>query len=446
METRRQLVHTAMGLVALSLRWLPAWGAVLLALSAIAVNLTFLPRIAPGLYRAREAGARFSSGVVLYPIAVLFLVLAFHDRLHLAALLWGVLAFGDGPATLAGRAIGRARLPWNRDKSWAGTVTYFLSGGAAGAFLFWWVAQGTAPGAHTMPAILALSFATALLGALLESLPIGLDDNVSVPLLGALFLQGLTIVEAERLAAIGPTLAARAVPALGLNLLLGLLAFAGRSVKLSGLIAGVAIGAGIYSFLGPAGFAILALFFVMGSGASKIGYRRKAEKGLAQEEGGRRSAKHAVANAGVGLMLAFLAFATGHPALFALAFVAAFATAAADTVSSEIGQLLGKHPYLVTTFRPVPPGTEGAVSVEGTVAGVLASAAVAGAACALGLVTLAGALVVVAAAFVGTTLESVIGATLEQLKLVDNEAVNFANTLIGALAAIAIATLAGICA
>lgn len=439
LETRRQLLHTAVGLLALLLRWLPAWGAVLLAVVAVVGNLTLLPRFAPGIWRPRERAARLVSGIVLYPLAVLFLVIVFHDRLHFAALLWGILAFGDGPATLVGRAVGGARLPWNRDKSWAGTTAYLVSGGLAGAAILGWVAQGTAPGLYSARDVLALASATALLAALLESLPIGLDDNISVPVLGALFVQGLSLVEGERVAAAVPLLAERLLPSLAVNLALAAAAYAARSVKASGLVAGVLLGSGIYLFLGPRGFAVLLLFFVLGTGASKAGYRRKAEKGLAQEEGGRRGAKHAVANAGAGFALAFLALATGHGALFTLAFVAAFATAAADTVSSEIGQLLGRHAYLVTTFRPVPPGTEGAVSVEGTLAGILASAVVAGAALALGLVGSPGALVVVAAAFVGTTLESVLGATLERLRLIDNEAVNFANTLIGALAAVAIA-------
>lgn len=437
METRRQLVHTSMGLFALTLRWVPAWGAVLLATTAIATNLLVLPRAARGLYRDGEHARRFS-GILLYPIAVLFLIVAFHDRLHLAALLWGILAFGDGPATLVGRAWGGAKLPWNRGKSWAGTLAYVLIGGTAGAFFFWWVAQATAP-AIPLASILLLSFSTALLGGLVESIPIGLDDNVSVPLLGAIFLQGMTLVDGGRLAAASPLLAARLPWALGLSAGLGLLALLARSVKISGLIAGIVVGGVITLGLGAQGFAVLALFFVMGSGASKAGYRRKAAKGLAQEEGGRRGAKHAIANCGVGVLAAFFALATPHEWVFALAFVAAFATAAADTVSSEIGQLLGKHPYLVTTLRPVPPGTEGAVSVEGTVAGVIASAVIAGAALALRLIDWPGVLVVVVAAFIGTTLESLLGATLEKRKLIDNEAVNFANTLIGALAAIAIA-------
>ena len=453
METRRQLVHTSVGLFALLLHWMPAWGGLLFAATAVAANLTLLPRVAPGLFRAKEAGKGFATGVVLYPLAVLFLIIVFHDRLHLAALLWAVLAFGDGPATLAGRAFGRTRLPWNRDKSWAGSIAYFLCGGIAATLISWWVALGTAPEHASLGYLAALSFATALMGALIESVPIGLDDNVSVPLLGALFLQSLTLLEPGRISEGVPLLIQRAPLALAVNFALAALAFASRSVKLSGVIAGILIGAGIYLFGGAPAFGILLLFFVMGSGASKLGYKRKAARGLAQEEGGRRGAKHAIANCGVALFLAFLAFATGHQYLCLIGFVAAFATAASDTVSSEIGQLIGKHPFLITTLRPVPAGTEGAVSVEGTVAGILASLIVAVVAAvallapagqALAIPAMPAILCIVAGAFIGTTLESVLGATLEKLELIDNEAVNFANTLIGALAAIALALAFGL--
>src|SRR6185503_7894139 len=97
---------------------------------------------------------------------------------------------------------------------------------------------------------------------------------------------------------------------------------------------------------------LLLAFFVIGSAATKLGYRRKEAARLAQENKGRRGARHALANAGV-------------------------ATAAADTSSSEIGQLLGRRTYLPTNFKPVPRGTEGAVSLEGTLAGILASLVIA---------------------------------------------------------------------
>ncbi|HEY6324425.1 MAG TPA: DUF92 domain-containing protein, partial [Thermoanaerobaculia bacterium] len=138
---------------------------------------------------------------------------------------------------------------------------------------------------------------------------------------------------------------------------------------------------------------------------------------------------------------AVFAALTPYPALFAVAFAAAFATAAADTASSEIGQLVGRRTFLITTLRPVPRGTDGAVSLEGTLAGVAAAIAIGALGAAVALYPWICALPVAAAAVIGTTFESVVGATLEQRRLLDNEALNFLNTLVGALAGAALAAL-----
>jgi uncharacterized protein (TIGR00297 family) len=116
--------------------------------------------------------------------------------------------------------------------------------------------------------------------------------------------------------------------------------------------------------------------------------------------------------------------------------VAAFATATNDTLASEIGQAFGKRHYLVTSFRRVAAGTNGAVSLEGTLAGLLGGAVLAAVAWGLGLVTATGAIIVTVAAFAGATVESYLGATVERVQRLDNELVNFSNTLVGALAAI----------
>ena len=160
---------------------------------------------------------------------------------------------------------------------------------------------------------------------------------------------------------------------------------------------------------------------------------------LAQEEGGRRGARHAVANAAVATACALFAAVTPYPQLLGLAFAGAFATAAADTASSEIGQLIGRRTFLITTLKPVPRGTEGAVSLEGTLAGVAASLVVAALGAAVGLYPWLGVVSVAVAAFAGTTLESLAGATLERRGWLDNEAINFLNTLVGALVAMALA-------
>jgi uncharacterized protein (TIGR00297 family) len=119
-------------------------------------------------------------------------------------------------------------------------------------------------------------------------------------------------------------------------------------------------------------------------------------------------------------------------ALFVLAYAAAVATAAADTGSSEIGKAYGRRTFLITTFRPVPPGTEGAISLEGTLGGLAAGAIVAFVGAATGLYSPTWALAVAAAGLLGSLAESVIGTVAESRGWLDNDLLNALNTAIGA--------------
>jgi uncharacterized protein (TIGR00297 family) len=430
-ELLRKVTHMGVGLIAFSLRFLgPLWGAVLAA-AALCMNLFLLPRIGGRrMWREAEHTAGSSLGIVLYPLAVLLLILIFFRRLEVAAAAWGILAFGDGMASVTGMALGRRKLPWNPRKSWMGTLAYVLFGTLAAAVLLQW----TAPGHYSWLFALAAAFATSLLAAALESLPQGLDDNIGVPLVSGLFLFCLLLTQGHWQAFVtAPGFARRLLLGALINGILAGAAYAARTVSLSGVFGGFFVGFAIYAFLDWRGFLLLLSFFVLGSACTKLGYKRKAAARLAQEEGGRRGARHAFANAGVATACALFAALTGHPVLFRLAFAAAFATAAADTASSEIGQLLGRRTFLITTFRPVPRGTEGAVSLEGTLAGIAASVVVAALGAAVGLYPWIGVAAIAVAAFIGTTFESIVGAALEKRQLLDNEALNFLNTLVGAL-------------
>ena len=365
----------------------------------------------------------------------------FFRRLEIAAAAWGILAFGDGLATIFGMAWGRRKLPWNPHKSWIGSVAYVVFGGLAAALLLLW----TAPERGYDPAFaVAIGVAAALLAAGLESLPQGLDDNIGVPMVAALFLFGLVLTQGRWAGFLGAPALTRLLIGLAINIALAAAALAARTVDRSGAIAGLILGTAIYVFLDWRGYLLLAAFFVIGSACTRFGYAQKAAARIAQEKGGKRSARHALANAGVATGCALFAALTPEAALYAVAFAGAFATAAADTASSEIGQVLGRRTFLITTLRPVPRGTEGAVSLEGTLAGILAAAVVAGLGAALGLFGWAAAAVVVAGAFVGTTFESVVGAALEKRALLDNEALNFLNTLVGGLAAAGLAWWGGL--
>lgn len=438
-ELARKLVHMGVGLIAFALRFLgPLYSAVLAAV-ALASNLFVLPRVGgKRLWRESELATGSSIGIILYPLCVLLLILIYWQRLEVAAAAWGILAFGDGMASVAGMALGRTKLPWNPKKSWAGSLAYVIFGTAAAAVLLQWTAWPLEPAGAPLPYswsfAVAVAFAAALLAALLESIPQGLDDNLGVPLVSSLFLFGLVLTEGHWTGFLEMEgLTTRVLLAAVANAALAGLAYALRTVDVSGVIGGFLVGFTIWLFLDWEGFLLLLAFFIIGSACTKLGYKRKAAQNLAQEKGGRRGARHAFANAGVATACALFAALTDYPVLFALAFAASFATAAADTASSEIGQLLGKRTFLITTFRPVPRGTEGAVSLEGTLAGVGASLVVGGLGALLGLYPWTGVLPIAVAAFVGTTFESVVGAALEKRQLLDNEALNFLNTLVGAL-------------
>ena len=439
-EIARKIVHMGVGLIAFSLHYLGPFWAAILAATALASNLFLLPRIGGRkLWREAEHQSGTSIGIILYPLAVLLLILAFYQRLEVAAAAWGILAFGDGMASLVGMSIGRSKLPWNPRKSWAGTIAYVLFGTLASTALLLWTPRDHV---YSLGFALAVCFATSVLAAALESLPQGLDDNIGVPLVSGLFLLGLVLTEGnwnEFLNQEGLPL--RLLIAVLVNAALAGTAYAARTVDRSGVVAGFLVGFLIYAFLDWRGYLLLLAFFVIGSACTKLGYKRKAAAKLAQENKGRRGMRHALANAGVATACAVFAALTPYPVLFALAFAGAFATAAADTASSEIGQLLGRRTFLITTFRPVPRGTEGAVSLEGTLAGIFASLVIAAIGAGVGLFPWIGVLAVVIAAFLGTTFESVVGAALEKRRLLDNEALNFLNTLVGALIAAAFVPL-----
>jgi uncharacterized protein (TIGR00297 family) len=128
-----------------------------------------------------------------------------------------------------------------------------------------------------------------------------------------------------------------------------------------------------------------------------------------------------------------------------VAFAASFSAKLADTCGSEIGKRWGRHTLLITSLRPVPAGTEGAVSLEGTAASLAGGLLMALVMLALGLIPDPGTwLLVGAVALIATLAESVIGATLQRRWIwLSNEMVNGVQTLVAALLALAALGLRG---
>jgi uncharacterized protein (TIGR00297 family) len=430
-EAARGIVHFSMGGLAFLLPYLTAFQAACAAGGALLFNLYLLPRLGPALFRRGERDSPWRSGIVLYPATVLVLVLLFRRSLDIAGAAWAILAAGDSAAGWIGRRFGRTPIPWNRSKTTEGSCAF-----ACAAFVFSWAVLVWMGRGALEAALLAAP--TSLFAAFMESLPWRLDDNLTVPILSALFLAGLVRVDVDRLVRAAPALGWSLLAGIAVNLVLAVLFRASGAVDRSGMFAGFLVGVSTYTFASWPGFLILISFFVLGSATTRMGMRRKQRLGIAQEKRGARSARHALANCGVAVYLAFLVAAAASPDVFRLAFVCAYATAVFDTVSSEIGRAYGGRPVLITTLRRVPAGTDGAVSWIGTFAGMTASLAVCAVAILCGFLGARFAWIVLVAAFIGSTADSVLGATLERRGLMDNEAVNFSNTLVGSLGGIAL--------
>jgi uncharacterized protein (TIGR00297 family) len=165
----------------------------------------------------------------------------------------------------------------------------------------------------------------------------------------------------------------------------------------------------------------------------------KEAQGIAEKRSGARGPENVWGSALTGALCALGTLFVGefYQTLLLLAYVASFSTKLSDTSASEVGKAYGKRTFLITTLQPVARGTEGAVSLEGTLAGIIASAAIAVVGWGVGSINLTGVAFCVIAAFIATNLESVIGATLQsKFDWMTNEVVNIINTLIGAIAAV----------
>lgn len=230
----------------------------------------------------------------------------------------------------------------------------------------------------------------------------------------------------------------------------------------AGQFHGWLLGVIIWGCLGWQGYAVVMFYFLVGSGVTRIGKAQKEAEGIAEKRSGARGPENVWGSAltatlcAVGVLAFSILGETGDIlgetgkmpvpqyviSLLLLGYAASFCTKLSDTCASEIGKAYGKRTFLITTLQPVPRGTEGAVSLEGTIAGIVGSILMALLSWSVGLIDLTGVAFCVIAAFIATNIESVIGATVQsKFEWLTNEVVNFFNTLIGAIAAIVLASI-----
>ena len=208
-----------------------------------------------------------------------------------------------------------------------------------------------------------------------------------------------------------------------------------------GAIAGVLIAFVLMLAGGWAGFAPLLAVFLLTLVTTRWGYARKQRLGVAERSRG-RTASQILANLGPASICALPSIWAPEVAeVLLVGALAALAEAAADTVSSEVGQATARGAYLITSFRDVPIGTNGAISIEGTISGCVAASIIAWVGAGFGLVEWRWTFVVAFAGIAGMFLDSFLGATWENAGKLGNDSVNFASNVFASDAALIAAIL-----
>ena len=461
-EYKRQMIHVLTGMIVLIFPFIQIQYLVLLLLGLFLFVL-LLP-VSSKLFRIitssdkaarrRPTGAICLSGSMLILILIAW-VLTFTDYEFPIFLIGGAIAittFGDGMATIL-RVTEQARYDrldnieyprrqyqgeQTKPESVKASLT-ILSIGAIFSFLIGaWIVYWTGY-TISFQLLFFISVIGGTSGALLECISTRIHDNLTVPIGSAMTMWLFLVIGYS----VSP---AHLVIVLAFALLLGYLAYVAGIADTSGLLSATLVGVLIIAFTNVWWFLLLLTFYLLGGGFTKYKYEYKKSLGIAQGKGGARGYRNVFSNSIVAIAASICYTIFPHASyLFLYIYLGSVATATGDTLASEVGTTYKGSPRMITTLKKVEPGTDGGVSTLGETAALLGSLVIAIFAILFGVIEvnpirlcLIGMAIVAVSGFVGTNIDSLLGATLQQRGILSNNGVNVVSTIAGGLVAGAI--------
>ncbi len=317
---------------------------------------------------------------------------------------------------------------FERLQTFNGTLLYLISGILV-SFISCLIIGTNIYGALDYELCFLLVVIGALGGTLLSFVSFQVDDNMMV-IIGSGMLMWLFstfnyTVPAEYTALV-----------LAIVLVVGYISYREGVLEISGMLSGAILGLLIIIFQNIWWFFIMMTFLVLGGASTRYKYSYKQSLGIAQE--GVRNYHNVFGNGMVALITA-VAGVVLHMPIFTIGYLGAVAAATGDTMATEVGETYRKRTVLITTFEQVPPGTDGGISPLGEFAALLSSILIGLLAVLMGIISNPFVLCfVVLGGFLGTNVDSLLGATLERKGILTNNGVNLLGTMSGALIAMAL--------
>ncbi len=341
-----------------------------------------------------------------------------------------ITTFGDGIADII-HIIDKEKKQTGDDKqsklkvySAKSSIIFLISGSVFALFIGGWISGFTLYVPVGM--LIFLSVIGALTGALLESMTKD-EDNIVIPF-GSAMVMWLFYMFGYNVDTI------YLMKVLVFSFVLGYLSYRAHVADVSAMLSATLLGVVIIISSDVKWFFMLLTFFLLGSMFTRYKYNFKLARGIAEGKGGVRGYKNVFSNSLAGLTLAIAyGIFPWHGQVLLAAYLGSVATACGDTLASEIGETYKGEPRMITTFKKAKPGTDGAVSILGEGAAFFGALVIALLAFILVPIDLSLVFIVTAGGFIGTNIDSLLGATLQQKGYLTNNGVNLVATISGAI-------------
>ncbi|MDO9567470.1 MAG: DUF92 domain-containing protein [Candidatus Desulfaltia sp.] len=456
-EYRRQIIHAGLGFLILLFPFIDAKILVVVAF-LIHIFFRYLPKssmlydiMADKTIRSRRIiESRGIIGAQDLSISIFILLLinaileytSFSYPLYIIAASVAIATFGDSAATIIRH---KRQIKYNTlmaedypEKTYQGEIhklysiksssallgVGIITGFLAGSWVVYW--QGIDVSYNLVFFVAAIGAAT---GALIESIPSKVNDNFTVPLGAGMIMWLFSIFGYS----VPPYQMAGAMI---FSLVLGYLAYRAKIADVSAVLSATLIGVLIIVFTNVLWIFLLLTFFILGGASTKYKYRYKKSIGLAQAKGGIRNYDNVFSNSTAALVLAVAHGIYPQFGMFlTYAYLGTVATATGDTLASEIGTTSRIKPRMITTLKFVEPGIDGGVTPIGQFVAIIGPMTIGILAVLFGIVDNIPLAIFITTmgGFLGTNVDSLLGATLQRRGMLTNSGVNFVSTFLGAL-------------